>query len=76
MPQCGVTRSRGVTRVINDPAEEQAVHQLKPRTLDAWSWIARAREAAAKSVAPAPQAADDSAAHPAAAPVDPDSPAD
>ncbi len=61
--------------MINDPAEEQAVHQLKPRTLDAWSWIARAREAAAKSVAPAPQAADEGAADSAPVPADRDTPA-
>lgn len=50
--------ARGVTGLINEPAEEQAAQQLKGRTLDAWSWIARAREAAAKAVAPSPQAAD------------------
>lgn len=76
MPQSGVTRSRGVTRLINDPAEEQAARQIKPRTLDAWSWIARAREAAAKSVAPKPHVRDGSAADRVPTPPDPDLPAD
>jgi len=65
--------------LINDPAEEQAAHQIKRRTLDAWSWIARAREAAAKAVAPVPQAVDGSgetAADRAPAPADRDLPAD
>jgi hypothetical protein len=42
--------------LINDPADEQASHEIERRTLDAWSWIARARAAAAKSVQPKPPA--------------------
>lgn len=42
----------------NDPAEEQAAREFKPRTLDAWSWIARARAAAARTVEPVPPSAD------------------
>jgi hypothetical protein len=37
-----------------NPADEPAAPELKPRTLDAWSWIARARQAAARAVEPAP----------------------
>lgn len=46
----------GVRRLINEPAEDQAAHEIERRTLDAWSWIARARAAAAKSVEPRPPA--------------------
>ncbi|NGX16096.1 hypothetical protein [Wenzhouxiangella sp. XN24] len=44
--------------MINEPAEEQAARGHRGRTLDAWSWIARAREAAARAVEPTPPAAD------------------
>ena len=50
--------AKGVTELSNDPAEEQAAHEFKPRTLDAWSWIARARAAAARTVEPVPPSAD------------------
>lgn len=75
--------ARGVTELINDPAEEQAGPELQGRTLDAWSWIARAREAAARAVAKPPPA--ESAGSRAAgrmpklvsnAPAKPDAPAD
>jgi hypothetical protein len=36
----------------HDPSDARANDELDPRMLDAWSWIARARAAAARSVAP------------------------
>lgn len=61
--------------MIKDSAEEQVAQTFTGSTLDAWSWIARAREAAASATRPRsgePQATPDGET-PAAA--EPDRPA-
>jgi hypothetical protein len=46
----------GGENMIEDSAEEQVAQSFSGRTLDAWSWIARARAAAARAGEPPQQA--------------------
>lgn len=44
---------RGITEVIKDSGEEQAGQVFTADTLDSWTWILRARDAARRALEPA-----------------------
>lgn len=60
--------------MAKDTAEEQVAQTFTGSTLDAWSWIARARAAAASATRPQSGEPKNRAGEEAPAPADPDRP--